>query len=702
MTALTGTEQVVVLGQAQTHGPAADSFLTTTAAIATLGQTLGPTGPTGTGATGPTGPTGTQGLTGPSGGPTGNTGPIGPTGPGVGSTGPTGPSGAAGAAGTTGATGPGTGSTGPTGPAGSGVSGATILLNSSGLAPQYDVKIGATGGAAQNGLGNFQVTAFESDFFAYDGTQQFRVGVSANAAEWFEARGGISGAGPTLYANNGTTSGDINGTFASQGNGGFTFCNWFGPMFTVIPAPNEQPYNFLQFLARASGNPPSIFFSGADTNVNGYLSAQGSGIIYVANSSGPIGANSAPIGQFGNSSGSACTDQFRMIGQASGSSYNIQLSALVGGDVSIGSVLDGGTVLATSATKGFVRIPNMAGAPSGVPAIKDTFVPIVYDTTDNWLWVYNNGTSLWKAIPAYVDPAGTMVNNVNIGRSATTVAPIIGVVGSDTNISLWLEPKGTGNLVVLNTQGTLLSVNSNGATSTDHPTFFAGTSTHNSILKSSGTTNIAIGGGVLATNATVNFLVAPSCAGLPTGTPVLASLDGVPRVYDTTNQVDMVYTNSAWQPASGRRTLYANGTVAGNGADLTADTLMTFTMAASQLKNVGDVLRIRANGRFASSTDVKTAVLKLGNQVLTTTTSVNGVVIWWIEVDVMKTASNAQTFGSTGGMNGTGNSGATNGTATQTDTNALTILLTGQNATNSVANSVTCQYFNIEYIANGA
>ena len=53
-------------------------------------------------------------------------------------------------------------------------------------------------------------------------------------------------------------------------------------------------------------------------------------------------------------------------------------------------------------------------------------------------------------------------------------------------------------------------------------------------------------------------------------------------------------------------------------------------------------------------------------------------------------------------MNGTGNSGATNGTATQTDTGTLVIAVLGQNATNSVLNSVTCQYFCVEYIANGA
>ena len=62
-------------------------------------------------------------------------------------------------------------------------------------------------------------------------------------------------------------------------------------------------------------------------------------------------------------------------------------------------------------------------------------------------------------------------------------------------------------------------------------------------------------------------------------------------------------------------------------------------MAAAQLKNVGDLIRIRRTGGWHHRHDVKTAVVKLGNQVLTTTTSVNGVVIWWVDVDIIKTGS---------------------------------------------------------------
>jgi hypothetical protein len=65
-------------------------------------------------------------------------------------------------------------------------------------------------------------------------------------------------------------------------------------------------------------------------------------------------------------------------------------------DVDGNIILGYQAALATSATKGFVYIPSMAGQPTGTPA--DTYtgqVPLVYDTTNNKLWVYNSG---WKGV----------------------------------------------------------------------------------------------------------------------------------------------------------------------------------------------------------------------------------------------------------------------------------------------------------------
>ncbi len=59
-----------------------------------------------------------------------------------------------------------------------------------------------------------------------------------------------------------------------------------------------------------------------------------------------------------------------------------------------GSVLLNDTALATTATDGFTYIPTCAGIPTGVPTAQSGTAPVVYDTTDNRLYVYNGG---WKS-----------------------------------------------------------------------------------------------------------------------------------------------------------------------------------------------------------------------------------------------------------------------------------------------------------------
>jgi hypothetical protein len=63
-----------------------------------------------------------------------------------------------------------------------------------------------------------------------------------------------------------------------------------------------------------------------------------------------------------------------------------------------GGAVAGSSVLATTATDGFLYIPTCAGAPTGTPTSQTGTVPMVYDTTNKVLYIYAGGA--WVAVGA--------------------------------------------------------------------------------------------------------------------------------------------------------------------------------------------------------------------------------------------------------------------------------------------------------------
>ena len=60
-----------------------------------------------------------------------------------------------------------------------------------------------------------------------------------------------------------------------------------------------------------------------------------------------------------------------------------------------GNIVCGTAAVATTATDGFLYIPSCAGAPTGVPSTYTGQLPIVYDSTNNKLYLYNGS---WKGV----------------------------------------------------------------------------------------------------------------------------------------------------------------------------------------------------------------------------------------------------------------------------------------------------------------
>jgi len=383
------------------------------------GLNPGPTGPTGIGATGPTGPTGSTGPTGPTGAPSSVPGPQGPTGAtgatGAASTvpGPTGPTGLVGATGPTGATGP-SGIGGPTGPTGGtggvGPTGATGATGPGGeIGPTGPAGTAAAAGVAYNlqfNNGANQMGA--SDGLQSDGVSEITLGVNgiAEGAVTFEgatagyvtvkppasvtnwsltlpASGGTSGwvlttdgAGVTTWTNPTSLSVDLDvgGTAITSGTSGRVLYDNGGVLgeYTVTGTAGSVVLSTSPTITTPviSGSDRQIVSSSVASAYRNW----GDGVTTFASLGGYYESSSAGRLEFYTLNSGVLTETLRIT--STGNIYNPIAAS-------------------TTMTNGFFYIPSAAGAPTGIPTAISGTVPMYYDATNNYFYVYNGA---WKRV----------------------------------------------------------------------------------------------------------------------------------------------------------------------------------------------------------------------------------------------------------------------------------------------------------------
>lgn len=133
--------------------------------------------------------------------------------------------------------------------------------------------------------------------------------------------------------------------------------------------------------AVAIGKNATVGSASSGTQVGLYAIALGSGTSAEYNGSVAIG-----VDHDGTSAAATAQDQIAI------GSYRQTTVFGNGGTFTGGVVLNGsGSALATNATSGFTYIPTCAGAPTGTPTLYTGTVPLVYDSTDNRLYIYTGG-----------------------------------------------------------------------------------------------------------------------------------------------------------------------------------------------------------------------------------------------------------------------------------------------------------------------
>lgn len=151
------------------------------------------------------------------------------------------------------------------------------------------------------------------------------------------------------------------------------------------------------------------------------------------------------------------------------------------------------------------------------------------------------------------------------------------------------------------------------------------------------------------------------------------------------------------------RVLETNVTPAGSGADTTEDNLMTYTLPAGTLSANGQGIRVTAMGAGVSTVDVTTLRCYFGASagalVVSKVLQASQINVWRATFEVFRTGAATQVAFGTIFNGGTASTTVTGGNEpTSTLSSALTIKLTGQRASSSVANSVIQTAWAIEFI----
>jgi hypothetical protein len=228
------------------------------------------------------------------------------------------------------------------------------------------------------------------------------------------------------------TSGGTSGYVLQTDGTGIS--SWFNLFGTANTWTANQSFSAQVLLKDGTAASPSLAFSnytgtgiysyGANTigfSINGVYAAQfdaSSHLLIGTADDGVSGANSITVAAAGDCgitirSGSANSGNLYFSDATVGSGeydgsvkYNQNTQTMTLGTAAVdrltisstGNIYPS-TTPSTTMTDGFFYMPSGAGAPTGVPTSISGYAPFFYDTTNNYLYVYNpTGTPAWKKV----------------------------------------------------------------------------------------------------------------------------------------------------------------------------------------------------------------------------------------------------------------------------------------------------------------
>ena len=360
-------------------------------------------------------------------------------------------------------------------------------------------------------------------------SEALRATYTASSVNYVNATGAATGSGPTISAQGSDTNADLNFTtkgtgavYLKSGNGTLAKFVDLGATITAYPSFSGSQYdrayigaegtatnitiqyttkgsashifattasgltqlavghtasavNYVNITGAATTGAPTISAQGSDTNIGLNLSTKGTGGFVFASSGNSIFSGNGGTHFRVRTDIASATGFWEVFGSTAGPIFRstattgqIQTS---GGQLSVQTDNAGTTQLTVAHTASAVNYVQVTGAATGgSPTISsqgsDASPDLTYNAKGTGRHFFQTGGSFTFQINA----GSGQINRLRVQSSPTNFGPILDAVGSDTNIPLVLQPKGTGALQAQQTDSTATGGNARGAYAIDFQT----------------------------------------------------------------------------------------------------------------------------------------------------------------------------------------------------------------------------------------
>ena len=352
------------------------------------------------------------------------------------------------------------------------VSGAATGISPAIIARGTDANVGLRIGTLNNANIDFYASG---DPNAGTGVIQARISATANAVNYVQVTGAATGSAPTISAQGSDTNTNL--TFQSKGTFGFTFRNSSSGTVASITHSGSSTPNYLQLASTVSGSAPTLNAQGTDTNVDLNLSAKGTGAVNMNTGNGTafkavdVGVSAANwIAARGAGTGGATI----LYTGGTDTDVNLVFGAKGAGLLRFSTARDnagnqGADQFRITHTTSAVNYLQATGSATGGAVYltaqgSDTNVPIVVQSKGTQpVYVATGGGIQWAALNT-----ANSVNYAYAKGGAAGSGATIAVQGSDTNIDLNVTSKGTGSVVLNTGNGIGFKVADTGSTAVNY------------------------------------------------------------------------------------------------------------------------------------------------------------------------------------------------------------------------------------------